>query len=82
MRTYRAAGVTRVSLGVQSTQVHVLAALGRTHDRANVSRAVDAINDAEIPSFNLDVIAGAAGETDADFDAHARRRARGTTRRT
>jgi oxygen-independent coproporphyrinogen-3 oxidase len=69
LRTYRAAGVTRISLGVQSTQPHVLAALGRTHDRANVARAVDAIRDVGLPSFNLDVIAGTAGETDADFDA-------------
>ena len=42
LRRYCAAGVTRVSLGLQSTQAHVLAALGRTHDRANVSRAVSA----------------------------------------
>ena len=69
LQRYRAAGVTRVSLGLQSTQAHVLAALGRTHDRANVSRAVDAIRAAEFPTFNLDVIAGAAGESDADFDA-------------
>jgi len=69
LRTYRAAGVTRISLGVQSTQAHVLAALGRTHDRANVARAVDAIHGACIPTFNLDVIAVTAGESDADFDA-------------
>lgn len=69
LRTYRDHGVTRVSLGVQSTQPHVLAALGRTHDRANVARAVEAIHAAGIPTFNLDVIAGAAGESDADFDA-------------
>lgn len=69
LRTYRAAGVTRVSVGVQSTQAHVLASLGRTHDRANVSRTVDAIAAAQIASFNIDVIAGAAGESDADFDA-------------
>ena len=69
LRTYRAAGVTRISLGVQSTQPHVLVALGRTHDRANVARAVDAIRDAELPTFNLDVIAGTAGESDADFEA-------------
>ena len=69
LRTYRAAGVTRISLGVQSTQPHVLAALGRTHDRANVARAVDAIHTAAIPTFNLDLIAGTAGETDQDFDA-------------
>ena len=69
LRTYRAAGVTRVSLGVQSTQPHVLAALGRTHDRANVARAVDAIGAAGLSTFNLDVIAGTAGESDADFEA-------------
>jgi oxygen-independent coproporphyrinogen-3 oxidase len=69
LRTYRAAGVTRISLGVQSTQPHVLAALGRTHGRANVARAVDAIRAADVPTFNLDVIAGTAGESDADFDA-------------
>ena len=54
---------------MQSTQPHVLAALGRTHDRANVARAVDAIHAADVPTFNLDVIAGTAGESDADFDA-------------
>lgn len=69
LRVYRDHGVTRVSLGVQSTQPHVLAALGRTHDRANVTRAVDAVRSAGIPSFNLDVIAGTAGESAADFDA-------------
>src|SRR5262249_46551882 len=63
------AGVTRISLGVQSTQAHVLRALGRSHDRANVARAVDAVTAVGFASFNLDVIAGAAGESDADFDA-------------
>ncbi len=37
------AGVNRVSLGVQSMSAHVLASLGRTHDQANVERAVAAI---------------------------------------
>ncbi len=69
LRVYRDHGVTRISLGVQSTRAHVLAALGRTHDRANVDRAVAAVTAAGIPSFNLDVIAGVAGESDADFDA-------------
>ena len=69
LRVYADHGVTRVSLGVQSTRPHVLAALGRTHDRGNVARAVDAIADAGFPSFNPDVIAGTAGESDADFAA-------------
>lgn len=62
LRTYLASGVNRVSLGVQSMSAHVLASLGRTHDRANVVRSVEAIREADLPSFNLDLIYGAAGE--------------------
>ena len=64
---YRGAGVNRVSLGVQSMSAHVLAALGRTHDRANVERAVDAIRAVAMPSFNLDLIYGAVGESIGDW---------------
>jgi oxygen-independent coproporphyrinogen-3 oxidase len=67
--TYRRAGVNRVSLGVQSMSAHVLAALGRTHDRANVRRAVDAIRAVGMPSFNLDLIYGAVGESLDDWRA-------------
>ncbi|GMU77950.1 MAG: putative oxygen-independent coproporphyrinogen III oxidase HemN [Acidimicrobiia bacterium] len=69
LRVYRDHGVTRVSLGVQSTQPHVLAALGRTHDRDNVARAIDAVHGVGFPTFNVDVIAGCGGERAADFDA-------------
>jgi oxygen-independent coproporphyrinogen-3 oxidase len=65
--TYVAGGVTRVSLGVQSTSPHVLAALGRSHDRANVERAVDLVRAAGIATFNLDLIYGSAGESLEDW---------------
>jgi putative oxygen-independent coproporphyrinogen III oxidase len=65
--TYRAGGVTRISLGVQSTSAHVLAALGRTHDRGNVERAVAHVRAAGFESFNLDLIYGGAGETLVDW---------------
>lgn len=64
---YRAAGVTRISLGVQSTQSHVLAALGRTHDPATVVRAVGLVRAAGFDSFNLDLIYGAVGESADDW---------------
>jgi putative oxygen-independent coproporphyrinogen III oxidase len=67
LTTYRDAGVNRVSVGVQSMSAHVLAALGRTHDQRNVERAVDAIKAAGMPSFNLDLIYGAAGESVDDW---------------
>jgi oxygen-independent coproporphyrinogen-3 oxidase len=69
IQTLVAAGVTRVSLGVQSTRPHVLAALGRTHDPASVASAIDAVHAAGVPTFNVDLIVGASGETDADFAA-------------
>jgi oxygen-independent coproporphyrinogen-3 oxidase len=62
-RIFRAAGVNRVSIGVQSMVPSVLAALGRTHNPDNVRLAVAAVREADIPSFNLDLIYGGAGET-------------------
>jgi putative oxygen-independent coproporphyrinogen III oxidase len=64
---YVAGGVTRLSLGVQSTSPHVLAALGRRHDLDNVVRAVACLRRAGIATFNLDVIYGGAGETLDDW---------------
>ena len=67
LEAYRQARVTRISLGVQSTVPHVLASLGREHDRAGVLRAVAAIGEAGFGTFNVDVIYGAAGESVADW---------------
>jgi putative oxygen-independent coproporphyrinogen III oxidase len=67
MRTYAAAGVNRVSIGVQSMVASVLASLGRTHVPANVENAVEAVRAAGIASFNLDIIYGAAGESLDDW---------------
>lgn len=69
MRTYAGAGVSRVSIGVQSMVPSVLASLGRTHVPANVSHAVAAVRSAAIPTFNLDIIYGAAGESLDDWRA-------------
>lgn len=69
MRVYRAHGVNRVSIGVQSMRPHVLASLGRTHEPENVRRAVDAVREAGIPTFNLDLIYGAAGERLSDWES-------------
>ena len=67
LSTYRSAGVNRVSLGVQSMSAHVLQALGRTHDQRNVERAVTAIEQAGMPTFNLDLIYGVNGESIDDW---------------
>jgi len=66
---YRAAGVDRVSFGVQSMAPHVLASLGRTHDPANVRRAVTAARAVGFERLNLDLIYGSPGESLDDWRA-------------
>jgi putative oxygen-independent coproporphyrinogen III oxidase len=67
MQTFRAGGVNRISIGVQSTVDHVLKSLGRTHNPENVSRSVAYVREAGFKTFNLDIIYGAAGETVDDW---------------
>ncbi len=63
----RESGVTRVSLGVQSLQEHVLAGLGRHHGPGDVERAVALVGAAGFETFNVDLIYGGAGETEDDW---------------
>ena len=64
---YAAAGVNRLSFGVQSMQTHVLAELGRTHDPAGVERAVQWARAAGFEHINLDLIYGTPCETVDDW---------------
>lgn len=68
LEAFRAAGVNRVSIGVQSMVPHVLDSLGRWHSPANVERAVDAVRAVALPTWNVDVIYGAAGESLGDWE--------------
>jgi oxygen-independent coproporphyrinogen-3 oxidase len=67
LEAYRAGGVNRLSFGVQSMVPHVLAALGRTHDPANVERAVHLARAARFERINLDLIYGTPAEDPADW---------------
>ncbi|MEU2204021.1 radical SAM family heme chaperone HemW [Microbacterium oleivorans] len=64
--TLAAAGVTRLSIGMQSAVPHVLAALDRTHDPANIATAVAAARSAGL-AVSLDLIYGAPGESLEDW---------------
>ena len=64
-----AAGVTRVSMGVQSFDPAVLASLERVHGPAAARRAVGAARAAGVTDLSLDLIYGAVGETDASWAA-------------
>jgi oxygen-independent coproporphyrinogen-3 oxidase len=66
-RTLADAGVTRLSIGMQSAVPHVLAALDRTHRPENVTTAVAAAKDAGL-AVSVDLIYGAPGESLADWE--------------
>lgn len=61
------AGVTRLSIGMQSAVPHVLAALDRTHRPENVETAVAAAKDAGL-AVSVDLIYGAPGESLDDWE--------------
>lgn len=69
LNVYRSIGVNRVSIGMQSASPHILAALGRTHSPDAVARAVAAVREAGLSTFNLDIIYGGVGESIDDWVA-------------
>jgi oxygen-independent coproporphyrinogen-3 oxidase len=62
-RDYRAAGVDRLSLGIQSLDDRHLAALGRIHGRAEALGAVELARAAGFANLNLDLMHGLPGQT-------------------
>jgi putative oxygen-independent coproporphyrinogen III oxidase len=58
---YRAAGVTRVSLGVQALDDVVLATLGRLHDARGARAAFDAAREAGCDDVSVDLMYGLPG---------------------
>ncbi|PKO42760.1 MAG: oxygen-independent coproporphyrinogen III oxidase-like protein [Betaproteobacteria bacterium HGW-Betaproteobacteria-3] len=61
-RAFRGAGVTRLSVGVQSFDDANLKAIGRVHDRAQALAAVEEARDA-FDTFNLDLMYALPGQT-------------------
>ncbi len=66
-RAFRAAGVTRLSIGVQSFDDGHLKALGRVHDRAQALAAVQEAAQA-FETFNLDIMYALPGQTLAGLE--------------
>ena len=57
-KAYRALGINRLSIGVQSFQAEKLKALGRIHDGDEAVRAADMARAAGFDNFNLDLMHG------------------------
>ncbi|MCG6887204.1 MAG: radical SAM family heme chaperone HemW [Proteobacteria bacterium] len=60
---YRAIGVNRLSIGIQSFQDHQLQQLGRIHDRREAIRAAEMAHAAGFDNFNLDLMFALPGQT-------------------
>ncbi len=71
-RDYRAAGVNRVSLGVQSLDDEQLRRLGRLHDVAEALRAID-LAKAIFERMSFDLIYARPGQTEVAWEGELRR---------
>ncbi len=72
LKALKAAGVTRVSMGVQSFQPDLLDALGRLHTVEQVNRAYDRLRTVGFASVNLDLMFALPGQTEAEWAADVR----------
>lgn len=62
-RAYRALGINRLSIGVQSFAPEKLKTLGRIHGRDEALRAAEAARHAGFDNFNLDLMHGLPGQS-------------------
>ena len=62
-REFRAAGVNRLSIGVQSFHDDLLQRIGRIHGRAEALCAAEAAHEAGFDNFNLDLMYGLPGQS-------------------
>ena len=67
LKVFKALGVTRISLGVQSFNDGLLDALGRQHTPAQIHRAYELIRAQGFASVNLDLMFALPGQTEAQW---------------
>ena len=67
LERYLEVGFNRISFGMQSAKPHVLAVLDRTHNPANVEKAITMARSAGFESISVDLIYGTPGESLEDW---------------
>lgn len=67
VRAWREAGINRISLGVQSFMTAEIRRTGRKHTAETVASEIAVLRDAGVENFNIDLIAGLAGQTAASW---------------
>lgn len=68
-REFRATGINRLSIGIQSFDAGMLERIGRIHGRREAIRAAELAHDAGFASFNLDLMFGLPGQSPAQAQA-------------
>lgn len=66
-RVLAAAGVNRISVGVQAFQDRLLQAIGRIHRKEHIGQSVTILREAGITNFNLDLMFGLPGQSVRDW---------------
>jgi len=67
LKTIRDLGVTRLSLGVENFNDHILELNGRAHRSLEIRRAYRFARELEFPQINIDLIAGMVEETEDNW---------------
>jgi len=70
LKKYRALGINRISMGVQSLKNEHLAILGRVHDESHALEALQTVFDAGFTNVSTDLLCGVPGQTLDDLRAH------------
>ena len=69
----REIGVTRLSLGVENFDAHILEINGRAHRTDEIYRAYNYARSIGFPQINIDLISGMVEETDANWRENVRK---------
>ena len=67
LKAIRELGITRLSLGVENFDDHILEINGRAHHSKEIARAYSYAREIGFPQINIDLIAGMVEETDANW---------------
>jgi oxygen-independent coproporphyrinogen-3 oxidase len=67
LKVIRQLGVTRLSLGVENFNDHILEINGRAHHSREIHRSYNFARELEFPQINIDLIAGMVEETEENW---------------
>jgi coproporphyrinogen III oxidase-like Fe-S oxidoreductase len=73
LKAIRDMGVTRLSLGVENFDDHILEINGRAHHSKEIARAYGFARSLGFPQINIDLIAGMVEETEANWRENVRK---------